>query len=197
MSIDGAACTRADVAWLIGMSDSWVRDRMQAGDMPRPGLLANEYVAAFVAYRTAKFTETNGLNYEVERARLTAEQADREAMKNATSRGELLVRADVTTAVRAAFSRVRAKLLAVPSRAAPLITAMSNATAVQEKLTDFVYEALHELSITIVTADDLPDADGGDGGGLVGGDDAPAETDGQPVGGREPPAKPRGKRRTR
>ena len=34
MDIASVTLTRADVAWLVGMSDSWVRDRMQAGDMP-------------------------------------------------------------------------------------------------------------------------------------------------------------------
>ena len=51
MSIQNAACTRADVAWLVGMSDSWVRDRMRAGDLPRPGLFAPAYVEAMLAYR--------------------------------------------------------------------------------------------------------------------------------------------------
>lgn len=43
--------TRTDIAWLLDMSESWVKLRMQAGDMPRPGRPAPEYVAAFVRYR--------------------------------------------------------------------------------------------------------------------------------------------------
>ena len=53
MSIETAAMTRRDVAWLLGMSDGWVALRMRAGDLPRPGRTAPEYVAAFVKYRTA------------------------------------------------------------------------------------------------------------------------------------------------
>ena len=71
MSIDAVTLTRADVAWLVGMSDSWVRDRMQAGDLPRPGATAEEYVEAFVAYRVRKFEqadEDGTLNKEQEQA---------------------------------------------------------------------------------------------------------------------------------
>ncbi|MCP8892531.1 hypothetical protein [Sphingomonas faeni] len=53
MSIETAAMTRREVAWLLGMSDGWVALRMRAGDLPRPGLTAPVYVAAFVRYRAA------------------------------------------------------------------------------------------------------------------------------------------------
>lgn len=47
---DSAALTRAEVAWLLGRSDGWVGQRMRAGDLPRPGRPAPEYVAAFVVW---------------------------------------------------------------------------------------------------------------------------------------------------
>ncbi|WP_286774262.1 hypothetical protein, partial [Sphingomonas sp. 66-10] len=59
MGIDTETLTRADVAWLVGMSDSWVRDRMQAGDLPRPGATAEEYVEAFVAFKLRRFERTD------------------------------------------------------------------------------------------------------------------------------------------
>jgi phage terminase Nu1 subunit (DNA packaging protein) len=83
------------------MSDSWVRDRMQAGDLPRPGATAEEYVEAFVAYRVRKFEqaeEDGTLNKEQEQARLAKEQADAKAMDNAERRGELASRLDMAAA---------------------------------------------------------------------------------------------------
>lgn len=94
--------TRADVAWLVGMSDSWVRDRMQAGDFPRPGETAEQYVEAFVEFRLRKYTENtggDGLDLEAERARLAKEQADSKAMDNAERRRELASLPDMTGAV--------------------------------------------------------------------------------------------------
>lgn len=43
--------TRAEVAWLLSMSDGWVALRMRTGDLPRPGLPAPAYVSAMVTYR--------------------------------------------------------------------------------------------------------------------------------------------------
>ena len=51
MPFEALGLTRAQIAWLLDMSESWVKLRMQAGDLPRPGRSAPEYVAAFVAYR--------------------------------------------------------------------------------------------------------------------------------------------------
>ena len=42
-------------------------------------------------------------------------------MKNAVAKGELLPRADVTHTVQVVFGRVRARLLAIPTKAAPLV----------------------------------------------------------------------------
>lgn len=53
MSIETDGLTRAQVAWLLSMSDGWVAARMRAGDLPRPGAPASDYVAAFVRYRVS------------------------------------------------------------------------------------------------------------------------------------------------
>ncbi len=101
-AIDTHTLTRADVAWLLGMSDSWVRDRMQAGDLPRPGASADEYVEAFVSYRMRKYegddADPEKLNREHEQARLAKEQADAKAMDNAERRNELASRTDMIAA---------------------------------------------------------------------------------------------------
>ena len=54
MAVNTAAMTRAGVAWLLGMSDSWVAARMRAGDLPRPGQPAPVYVTALIAYRVRR-----------------------------------------------------------------------------------------------------------------------------------------------
>lgn len=108
--------------------------------------------ALMAAYRDAAAAGGTSLDLAAERARLAREQADGHSMKNAQLRGELLPRAAVTAAVQAAFTRVRARMLAIPGKAAPLVMSMQSATEVQAALRDAVHEALAELSETEVVA---------------------------------------------
>lgn len=146
MSIDSAALTRADVAWLVGMSDSWVRDRMQAGDFPRPGVTANEYVEAYVEYRLRRKPDGDGdgLNLEAERARLAREQADSKAMDNAERRKELASLPDMTAAFASVIELSLARLQRVGA-----IVAKSD-VPLRQRIDMAVHDALEELSMTRV-----------------------------------------------
>jgi len=93
-----------------------------------------------------------GPDLTAERARLAKEQADAQEMKNAVSRAELLGRADVTAVVTASFARVRARLLALPSKIAPLVLGMTSLAEIKEKISDAINEALAELAGTVVVA---------------------------------------------
>jgi terminase small subunit / prophage DNA-packing protein len=86
-----------------------------------------------------------------ERARLASAQADAQEMKNAALRGELLPRHDVTAAVQSAFARVRARLLALPAKIAPVVVGATVAQA-KDRIEDAVHEALTELAATQVVA---------------------------------------------
>lgn len=145
ISIQDAVCTRADVAWLVSMSDSWVRDRMQAGDLPRPGQTAEEYVEAYVEFRMRKRAgggDGDGLSLEVERARLASEQADRVGMENAERRKELASLPDMTSAFASILELVLARLNRVGA-----IVAKSD-VVLREKIEAAISDALEELSMT-------------------------------------------------
>lgn len=132
-----------------------------------------------------------------ERARLAKQQADAQQMKNEVSRGDLLPKGEMHIAVTDAFARVRAKLLAIPSKLAPLVFGALSIAEIRDKLTDVIHEALAELSITKIVrvlANEGERSDGARGAGLVGGVGAAAEPDGQPMGRSRAAAKPRGKR---
>lgn len=81
-----------------------------------------------------------------ERARLAKEQADKAQMENAARRGELVERADVDAAVVAAFTRVKSRLLAIPSKAAPVLLQAEDAPEAEIMIRQAVVEALTELS---------------------------------------------------
>jgi phage terminase Nu1 subunit (DNA packaging protein) len=146
LSIDTVALTRADVAWLVGMSDSWVRDRMQAGDLPRPGEAADEYVEAFVAYRLRKYEQIPDgddlLNREQEQARLAKEQADAKAMDNAERRKELASLPDMTKAVVGVITIAMSRLQQVPSAVA------KGDNKLRARIEQAITDALDELSLT-------------------------------------------------
>ena len=166
MRISDHTLTRADVAWLLGMSDSWVRDRMQAGELPRPGTTAEEYVEAFLAYRTAKLTgDDDGGSLEAERTRLTREQADEKAMDNAERRGELVSRPDITLAFASVIAVAVSRLQLVPDVVA------KGDNSLRRRIETAMSDALEELSMTRVEEamgggldeeDSLDDPDAGD-----------------------------------
>ena len=143
MSIEDAVLTRAEVAWLVGMSDSWVRDRMQAGDFPRPGQTAEEYVEAFLAYRLGKLESSadGSSSLETEKTRLTKEQADKVATSNAIDRKELASLPDMTLAVTGVIAVAMARLMRVPA-----IVAKGD-EALRQRVEIALNDALEDLSV--------------------------------------------------
>ncbi len=166
MGIDDVTLTRADVAWLVGMSDSWVRDRMQAGDLPRPGGTAEEYVEAFVSYRTRKYeqaaAEGHGLDKEQEQARLAKEQADAKAMDNAERRRELASLPDMAAAGAGVIIMIVAQLQQVGARIG------KGDTKLRARIDAEINSILTDLSMTRIEEargggldEDEPDEEGG------------------------------------
>lgn len=147
MAIDTETLTRADVAWLLGMSDSWVRDRMQASELPRPGQTAEEYVEAFLAYRLKKFEradEDGTLDLEAERARLAKEQADGKAMDNAERRRELASLPDMSGAVIGIITLAVTRLQQVG------LAVANGDHRLRAKIEKAINDALEELSVARV-----------------------------------------------
>ncbi len=97
------------------------------------------------------------LDLTAERARLAKAQADDREMKNDLARGDQITVAEFHLMVTSAFARVRAKLLALPSKMAPLVVGAKTAAEAQAMLRDTVHDALNELAAPTaagVSADD-------------------------------------------
>lgn len=193
MDLAGYRPTLGEVAALFGKSSRWISDLRAKGDLPGDGATLAEFVAAWTS---ANAVAGKGKSIDQHKARLAAEKADEAAMRNAERRRELLPRVEVALAVQGAFARVRAKLLALPSRCAPAISSMKSPVAIQEKLTELVHEALAELAGTKVGTQDLEEVPvvdhapgghagaGGSGDAVVDSVHPAAPPDGEPVGGR-------------
>lgn len=80
------------------------------------------------------------------KGRKTSAEADLAEMKAAQLRSELVVLADIVADVQNDLTKVRARLLAIPTRAAPLVVGM-NEHAARKLINDLVLEALDELSV--------------------------------------------------
>ena len=182
--------TIAELARVLGRSERVIGGRKQDGRIPlttdgeidlwaivRRGMEG----AASDQKRSAK--GDGALILEDERARLAKEQADAQEMKNAVARGDLIPRTSVVTGMEMAFSAARARLLGLPSKAAPLLMGKTNVAEARDLLAGMVNDVCGELAATRAIADPAvlsADGAGGDGGdGDLG---AATEADGERVG---------------
>ena len=134
--------TRKQVGERLGISTGRVHQLVQSGIFPKRGTL-DEYVLA-----NEKRESANGeqLDLTAERARVAKEQADKLTMENAERRGELVEFQATVTKWRSEATRVKNRLLAMPSKLAPLMIGVKKPAEAQSILEQAVHEALSELS---------------------------------------------------
>ena len=122
------------------------------------------------------------LDLVAERALLAREPWIDQRLTNAAARRLLRPRDEVTAAVQAAFARVRARMLAIPTKAAPQVILLKAIAEVKALLTELGHEALQELAETEVVPEegDTPthDAHDDDNDALFLADDDPDDAEG-------------------
>jgi hypothetical protein len=204
LDLAGYRPTLSEVSALFGKSSRWISDLRAKGELPGDGASLKEFVDAWVSAQTSG---AKGKPIDAAKARRELAKAEQEEIRTSALKGEMLPRVAVTKAVQSAFTKVRGKLLGLPSRIAPRIATMKSAVAIEDALTELVHEALAELAATPVGVDaesiegSDPAAPGGErrdrerSGDLVAGDGTAAAADTEPVGGPKPATQPRGKRR--
>jgi phage terminase Nu1 subunit (DNA packaging protein) len=113
----------ADLCELLAISPAALSDLKKRGIAVHHGHDAYNLVETVTAYVThlrgvaaGRGGEEHTSSLTAERARLAREQADAQALKNATIRGELVPAADVERAWGDVLRQVRSRILAVPSR---------------------------------------------------------------------------------
>lgn len=124
----------------------------------------------------------NLVSLDMEKTRLTSEQADKHALENAVRRAELLTAEGISRAWNYIIASVRAKLLSLPTKCAPELALMNDPGTIKERLTVELYGALEEASAYRPDhgiADDT-EIDSSDAGDF----EATTAVDGERVGGR-------------
>lgn len=175
------------MARILGISEVHLGRLSKAGSLPQPVERGKwnvvQCVQAFLAHKIAAF-EPQGEGVKSEELLLvtarrvkTEAEADAQEMKNALMRRDLLRREDVDAAATAAFARVRARLLAVPPKVAPVVVTDGEPAIAERTVRAAIYEALKELSDS--TLGDLC----GNDYVMVADAGAAAGTDGEPMGG--------------
>ncbi|KJS40366.1 MAG: hypothetical protein VR70_05865 [Rhodospirillaceae bacterium BRH_c57] len=158
--------TQGEVAEHLDLSDRSVRDLISRGVFSKTGRGALDLDACRVSYlrhlreraagRASDAAEAEGLNIEVERARLAKEQADHYAMKNAERRNELVEYAPWIDAIRQIIAMTQGRLRRVPGQVQGLDPKM------KARIADALDDALEDLTLTRV--EEELGRDGEDGG---------------------------------
>ena len=143
--------------------------------------------------------DTSKLDIDEARRRKLAAEAALAELALRVQRGELIEIETIAKAAGEEFANMRAKLLAMPSKLAPLIIGAKTMPEAQDILETAVVEALDEFTLDARTDfnDTVADAEKSIAPRNGGKPKATAKADSKPVGGQVPTAKPRGKRRTR
>ncbi len=146
-----------EVAEHLDLSTTRIHGLVKAGILPKSGRAAYDLDACRVAYiryireiAAGRGSKDGAVDLVAERARLTKAQALKCERENAVAEGEFLRTAVFHTMVTAAFRRVRSKLLAMPSKLAPLMAPAMTPAEAQAMLRDTVHAALDELAATNV-----------------------------------------------
>jgi len=103
-----------------------------------------QYIKHFRAIASGR-AASGDLDLGAERARLAKEQADAKEMENAVERGELVYIEKVAKQFEAQLTKVRTKLLGVPTKVAAEAHAAATVKEVREIVETAVVEALDEL----------------------------------------------------
>jgi phage terminase Nu1 subunit (DNA packaging protein) len=152
--------TKAEIARLFGVSvqaiDGWLARGLPYMSRPdRPGASYRFDPRAVVAWRveylTAAATAARGdVDLEEAKRRKVAAEAELAELDLAERRRDLIPADDVEAWAASAFARVRARLLSVPAKCAPLASTAATTAQAEAAIRDAVCEALAELSETSV-----------------------------------------------
>jgi phage terminase Nu1 subunit (DNA packaging protein) len=162
------------IARLLDLSERRIQQLSREGVIPKAERGQYDLVAAvrgYVAYLRdlAVRAQAGAPDFGVERARLIKAKADLAEMEAEGRRGELLPAEAVETAWTAVLARLRARLLVLPDRLAPLCHEETTIAGVRDQIRKAVREALDEPAATPVVATAEPDgaAAPDDGGAAV------------------------------
>jgi phage terminase Nu1 subunit (DNA packaging protein) len=103
-------------------------------------------IQAFIRYLNERIKNGDDADLQKERALLTKAQRETAELELAVMRGELHKGDDVMRVWTENVTNCRSRLLAIPTKVAPVLAETGDAQNIQEILKDAIYEALDELA---------------------------------------------------
>jgi len=167
------------IARLLDLTERRVQQLAREGVIPKAENGRYDLVAAVRGY--VKYLRDRAMgggappDAHAERARLLKANADKVELDLAERRQELVPVDEAAALLERVIVAVRARVLAIPTRAAPLVRGKRRTAEVRDVLQTLTDEVLHEIAA-------IDPADLGPGGEAEAGAAAPAP-DGEPVGG--------------
>ena len=136
---------RSDIAKKLNVSlttlDDWRRKGCPYTKKGRQVLFDMDELKTWLDNRSS-----GDLDYTQERAKLTRLQAEKVTLELEQQRGKLLPMELVIAAWQGHIANARAKLLALPPKAAAQVVGMESYLEVEQVITELTHEALDELS---------------------------------------------------
>jgi len=158
------------IARLLDLSERRVQQLVHDGVIPKAERGRYELVGAVRGYvrylrDLVLKSETGGADYASERARLVKARADLAEMEASRMRGALLAAPEVTAAWTEIVALMRARLLVLPDKLAPLIHETTSIAEARGVLKTALHEVLTEIATTEVEITPRLDGNAEPGGG--------------------------------
>jgi len=179
------------LAKLLDITERRVRQLSAEGIIPKVARGRYEMVGAVRGYirylrELSLKGEVGPADYGTGRARLVKAKADLAEMEASQMRGELLPAPDVKRAWTDIVALMRARLLVLPDKIAPVVYETTSIAQAKDVIKKAVFEVLTEIATTDVEIAARPDGDGrfeDDGDKRTESRNAAAKPDDQSVGG--------------
>jgi phage terminase Nu1 subunit (DNA packaging protein) len=141
--IELASLNQQQIAWICGVTSRSVRDWADAPRNSDGTYNAQDFVAWFLKRSTLSDEQREFNN---QRERLAAAQAEKVEAENLVRRGELVDAQEMMKIWSDVLMAVRSKLLSLPSKIGPQLTNESDTAIIVAKIRAEVYDALAELA---------------------------------------------------
>ena len=170
-----------DIQLILGVSKSEVKRLVDESIVKKD--LRGTYdllhsIKGYIGYLQVRAGGTKGVSadYHEERSRLTKAQADKAEFEAAVMAGKLVDVDQLSTQWESMLVSMKAKLLAMPSKLAPVVADEDEPGVIQAMIDDYMREALEELASYGTSASGEDTSDGDEGV------EAAPEADSKPVG---------------
>lgn len=153
--VDNVVVSSNVLADLFGLTTRWIRQLSEEGVLKKTGrgrYNLQENIKSYIVYLKTnqnlkqEIKDDDELDADIEKALLVRRQREKLDLEIAAIRGTMHFSKDVETVMNDMLANFRAKILAMPTKVAPLLLARDDISEIQQLLQEEFFEALKELA---------------------------------------------------